>query len=94
VQTATSLRTVAQGQSPAISHADGVQAPSSGYARRLAVGTETIRQELCQQRLEDGICGWPCGLRESQHCGKTQDGEVDISSYRLIYRPTAGVGVA
>ena len=43
-----------------------------GAARRLAVGTEAIRQELCQQRWEDGISGWLGDRRDQQHRGKTE----------------------
>src|SRR5215510_2969966 len=51
---------------------------SRGAARQLAVGTATIRQELYQQRWEDGLSGWPGGLYIQQHRGKTKK-----SIYRL-----------
>jgi hypothetical protein len=51
---------------------------SRGAARQLAVNTATIRQELCQQRWEDGIPGWSGVLYQQQHRGKTKK-----SIYRL-----------
>jgi hypothetical protein len=68
-------------------------------SRRVAhcesVGTEAIAQELCQQRWEDGISGWPGVLYDQQYRGKTKKSIYHLSGGYIVpqtasVRPAAG----
>ena len=86
VQKATGARTAARGQRPATSHADGVPSPPAWCSPPTLSEHRTIRQELCQQRWERGISGWPCWLMISSIVARRRSRyvvlTVDISSLR------------